>query len=150
MTKKIILIACVSKKSEKKAKAKELYISQLFKSSFSYANKQNPDKIFILSALHHLLDIDTEIEPYNVTLSNVPKNKRKPRLKILTSVERKEWGKKVLDQLSKQTDLKNDEFIVLAGKEYLKPIIKSISHLVNPLNGLRQGERVKFLNDNSI
>ena len=80
MTKKIILIACVSKKRGKKAKAKDLYISQLFKSSLTFAYKQNPDKIFILSALHHLLDIDQEIEPYNVTLSNVPKAKRVPGL----------------------------------------------------------------------
>jgi len=149
MTRKIILIACVSQKGDKKAKAKDLYISQLFKSSLNYANKQNPDKLFILSALHHLLDINKEIKPYNVTLSNVPKDKRKPGLKILTSAEKKMWGKKVIEQLSKQTDLKNDEFIVLAGQAYIKPIRNSISHLADPLSGLRQGERVKFLNDNS-
>ena len=148
MTKKIILIACVSQKGDKKAKAKDLYISQLFKSSLAFANKQNPDKIFILSALHHLLDIDQEIEPYNVTLSSVPKAKRKPGLKILTSEEKVNWGKKVVEQLSKQTDLQNDEFMVLAGQEYIKPIINSIPHFQNPLNGLRQGERVKFLNEN--
>ena len=148
MTKKIILIACVSQKGDKKAKAKDLYISQLFKSSLAFANKQNPDKIFILSALHHLLDIDKEIEPYNVTLSNVPKAKRKPELKILTQTEKIIWGKKVVEQLSEQTDLQNDKFIILAGQEYIKPIINSIPHLTNPLNGLRQGERVKFLNEN--
>jgi len=148
MTKKIILIACVSQKGDKKTKAKNLYISQLFKSSLAFANKQNPDKIFILSALHHLLDIDQEIEPYNVTLSNVPKAKRKPELKILTSEEKVNWGKKVVEQLSEQTDLQNDEFIILAGQEYIKPIINSIRHFKNPLNGLRQGERVKFLNEN--
>lgn len=148
MAKKIILIACVSQKADKKTKAKDLYISQLFKSSLAFAIKQNPDKIFILSALHHLLDIDQEIEPYNVTLSNIPKAKRKPGLKILTSEEKVNWGKTVLNQLSKQTDLQNDEFIILAGQEYIKPIFKNILHFKNPLNGLRQGERVKFLNEN--
>lgn len=147
MTKKIILIACVSQKGNKKAKAKDLYISQLFKTTLAFANRQNPDKIFILSALHHLLDIDKEIEPYNVTLSNVPKAKRKPELKILTPSEKIVWGKKVVGQLSEQTDLQNDEFIILAGQEYIKPIINSIPHLTNPLNGLRQGERVNFLNE---
>ena len=147
MPKIIVLIACVSKKGDKATKARDLYISQLFKSSLTYANKQKPDKIFVLSALHHLLDIDQEIEPYNVTLSNVPKVKRKPGLKILTPEEKINWGKKVIDQLSKQTDLQNDEFIILAGREYIKPIINSISHYTNPLNGLRQGERVKFLNE---
>jgi len=148
--KQIILIACVSLKGDKKAKAKDLYKSALFKSSLAYAYKLNPDKIFILSALHHLLDLETEIEPYNVTLSNVPKDKRKAGLKILNSTEKKEWGKKVIKQLAEQADLKNDNFLVLAGQEYIKPIIGNISHLTNPLYGLRQGERVKFLNENSL
>lgn len=150
MTKKIILIACVSKKGNVKAKAKDLYISTLFKTSLAYAYKQNPDKIFILSALHHLLKIDKEIEPYNVTLSNVPKNKRKPGLKILTQSEKKEWGKKILEQLAEETDLMKDEFIILARQEYIKPIENSIYNFSNPLKGLGQGKRVKFLNDNSI
>ena len=148
--KQIILIACVSQKGDEKAKAKDLYKSSLFKCSLAYANKLNPDMIFILSALHCLLDLDQEIEPYNVTLSNVPKDKRKAGLKILDPAEKKEWGKKVIEQLSQQTDLKNDNFIILAGQEYIKPIIDGISHLTNPLKGLRQGERVKYLNDNSL
>src|SRR5690554_747930 len=126
--KQIILIACVSKKGDKKTKAKDLYKSSLFKSSLTYAYKLNPDKIFILSALHHLLDLDKEIEPYNVTLSNIPKDKRKAGLKILSTSEKKEWGKKVIEQLAEQADLKNDNFIILAGQEYIKPIIDSISH----------------------
>lgn len=148
--KKIILIACVSKKGDKKAKAKDLYKSTLFKSSLAYAYKLNPDKIFILSALHHLLDLDKEIEPYNVTLSNVPKEKRKPELKILNLAEKKEWGKQVIEQLSKQTDLENDTFIILAGQEYIKPIHESIPNLVKPLDGLRQGERLKFFNEHPL
>lgn len=149
MGNKIILIACVSQKIDKKSKAKDLYISQLFKSSLAFAKKQNPDKIFILSALHHLLDLDEEVEPYNVTLSNIPKAKRKEGLRILTADEKLGWGRKVLEQLSKHTNLQNDEFIVLAGKEYIKPIQSSITHFINPLNGLKQGERVKYLNENS-
>jgi len=128
-------------------KAKDLYKSALFKSSLAYACKLNPDKIFILSALHHLLDLDKEIEPYNVTLSNVPKDKRKLGLKILSTSEKKEWGKKVIKQLAEKSDLKNDNFIILAGQEYIKPIIDNISRFTNPLKGLRQGERVKFLKD---
>jgi hypothetical protein len=145
--KQIILIACVSQKADKKMKAKDLYKSALFKSSLAYACKLNPDKIFILSALHHLLDLDKEIEPYNVTLSNVPKDKRKLGLKILSTSEKKEWGKKVIKQLAEKSDLKNDNFIILAGQEYIKPIIDNISRFTNPLKGLRQGERVKFLKD---
>ena len=144
---RIVLIACVSKKLDKTAMAKDLYISQLFKSSLGYAKKQKPDKIFILSALHHLLKLDDVIEPYNVTLSNIPKNKRKAGLKILSSVEKVAWGNKVIDLLSMETDLLNDEFIILAGQEYIKPLLNRISKLTNPLEGLKQGQRVKYLNE---
>lgn len=146
--KKIVLIACVSQKGDKKAKAKDLYRSTLFKSSLAYAYKLKPDRIFILSALHHLIGIEEEIAPYDVTLSNIPKGKRKPGLRILTKEEKVEWGKKVLDQLTRLVDLTNDDFVILAGQEYIKPIEDAIPHLINPLKGLRQGERVKFLKDN--
>lgn len=145
---KIILISCASQQGSVKAKAKYLYSSPLFKLSWEYATKQNPDKIFILSGLHYLLDIDKEIEPYDVTLSNVSKAKRKPGQIILSSKEKLEWGKKIIEQLSNETDLQNDEFIVLAGQEYIKPIIKEILHCENPLAGLRIGERLKFLKEN--
>jgi len=143
--KTVVLIACVSKKFDKKAKAKDLYISPLFTNSLAYAHSLNPDKIFILSAMHHLLDLEKEIEPYDVTLSIVPKKKRKAGLKVLNAKEKKEWGEKVIEMLTAQTDLKNDNFIVLAGQEYIKQIINSISHFTNPLEGLRQGERLNFL-----
>jgi len=146
---KIVLIACVSQKGKSKAKAKDLYKSALFKYSLAYAYSIKPDKIFILSALHHLLDPETEIAPYDVTLSNVPKNKRKPGLKVLNTEEKDEWGKKVIEQLSQQTDLKNDRFVILAGQEYINPIIKDIEYFNLPLEGLRYGERLAFLKKHS-
>ncbi len=145
---KIVLIACVSQKLNKKAKAKDLYTSQLFKYSLAYAHSLNPDKIFILSALHHLLDLEMEIEPYNVTLSNIPKSKRKEGLIVLSQAEKIEWSKKVVKMLSEQTDLQYDQFILLAGQEYIKPIKPYIKNLDDRLHGLRQGERVKCLKAN--
>ena len=62
MTKKIILISCVSQKLSHRAKAKDLYISTLFTLNRKYAEKLNPDKIFVLSAKHGLLDMEQEIE----------------------------------------------------------------------------------------
>jgi hypothetical protein len=141
----IVLIACVSQKKNIKAKAKELYVSTLFKYSLKYAYSLKPDKVFILSALHHLLDLDKEIEPYNVTLSNVPKAKRKPGLKVLNAEEKKIWGKEVIRMLSMQSDLQHDKFIVLAGQEYIKPIQAHIRYLDDRLLGLPQGKRVAYL-----
>lgn len=143
--KQIVLIACVSKKGDKKAKARDLYRGPLFINSLAYAQSLNPEKIFILSALYYLLDLDEVIEPYNVTLSNVPAKKRKPGLRLLNASEKKEWGAKVIELLSERVDLKNDKFIFLAGQEYIKPLRSSIVNLENPLDKLRQGERVSFL-----
>lgn len=143
--KQIVLISCVSKKRDERAKVKDLYISELFKSSLAYAHSLNPDKIFILSALHHLVSLNEEIEPYNATLSNVAKSKRKAGLKVLNPAEKKEWGKKVIAQLTEQADLKNDNFIFLAGQAYIKPLAYKFPNCEEPLKGLRQGERVPFL-----
>ena len=143
--KKIILIACSDQKKEIKSKAEELYISDLFKKSLVYAKMQKPDKIFILSALHHLVPLYKEIEPYNVTLSYVTPKKRKPGLKMLSSKEKLEWGKNIIEGLSKEADLKRDFFVILAGQEYIKPIINDLSNWQNLLKGLRQGQRKKFL-----
>lgn len=146
--KKIVLIACVSKKKPFKAKAKDLYISQLFKSSLAYAYSLKPDKIFILSALHHLLDLEKKIEPYDFTLSNIPKSKRKHGLRVLNPSEKIEWGKKVVEMLLKQADLQNDQFIILGGQEYIKPIKPFIKNIDDRLKGLGIGGRISFLKNN--
>lgn len=141
--KQIVLISCVSRKGTTKAKAKDLYKSPLFTNSLAYGQALKPDKIFILSAYYHLLDLDQEIEPYDVTLSYVSPEKRKknPKLKVLTKIEAKEWGKKVLKQLGEVADLKNDTFIILAGQSYLKPIQNGLTKIEEPLKGIIQGKR---------
>lgn len=145
--KRIVLISCVSKKGTIKAKAKDLYKGPLFRNSLAYGQSLKPDKIYILSALYHLLELDNEIEPYNVTLSYIsPKQREKsPDLKILSKAERKQWGEKVLEQLSEIADLRNDKFIILAGQSYMAPIRDGLVNIEEPLKGLKQGERVKFL-----
>jgi hypothetical protein len=143
--KKIVLIACVSKKKKEKSPAKDLYTSTLFTYSLKYAYTLKPDKILILSALHHLLDLETEIESYDVTLSNVPKAKRRTGLKVLNAEEKKIWGNEVIRMLSKHSDLQHDKFIVLAGQEYIKPIKEHIRYLDDRLHGLPQGKRVAYL-----
>lgn len=152
----IVLISCVNEKLSHKAKAKEMYISPLFKYSLLYAERLmrglktiKPDKIFILSAKYWLLDLDDEIEPYDETLSNVPKKQRvkKPNLKVLSKKEREEWAKKVLQQLQEKYDLNSDEIIFLAGKRYLENLIPYIKNKKDVLEGKRIGQRMKFLKE---
>lgn len=147
--KRIVLISCASKKEKAKSKAKDLYISAIFKSSLAYGISLKPDLIFILSAKHHLLDLEETILPYDVTLSYIsPKQKaKKPNLKVLTKEEASEWGKVVILKLSEIADLKNDEFIIIAGQPYVIPLADSLHKISEPLKGVIQGKRLNKLKE---
>lgn len=149
--KNIVLIACAAKKGKVKVQAKDLYQSALFKNSLAYAKKLNLDKIYILSALYGVVNLEDEIEPYNVTLCQVGekiKNK-KPDLTSLTKEEVKSWGSKVISQLEfLGNDIENDNFIMLAGLPYINPLRNSLKNIEEPLKDLRLGERIKFLKEN--
>lgn len=114
---RIALISCVSKKQDlapgQKVYAKDLYISSLFKKAWTYAEKRiKPDRIYILSAEHHLLSPDTKVGSYNKTLNT------------MTASERNAWASKVLDQMRKEgLDIQHDTFYLLAGKNYYKYLV---------------------------
>lgn len=147
--KRIVLISCVSRKGKTRAKAKDLYKGPLFTNSLAYGQSLNPDKIFILSAHYHLLELEREIEPYDVTLSYISpdKKKKKPNLKVLSKAEARLWGQKVLEQLSKESDLKKDTFIILAGQSYIEPIRNGLIFIEEPLKGLTQAKRPSKLKE---
>ncbi|MDY0385692.1 MAG: hypothetical protein RBT65_00900 [Methanolobus sp.] len=130
-----VLISCVSKKLEHKAKAEDLYVSTLFKYNLQYAKSMGADKIFILSAKHGLLGFEEEIEPYNQTLNN------------MGTGEIRIWAKKVLSQLKESTDIKNDHFVFLAGDKYRKFLLPHISSYEIPLEGMRIGEQLQYLKE---
>ena len=132
--KKYVLIQCckTKRKEPRKFKACELYIGDLFKKSMAYAKSLSPDKIFILSAKHYLLELDKKIEYYDKTLDR----------KV---AKRREWAKKVLDELRKITDLKKDKFIFLASEKYRKYILPEIENKCIPLEGLKNGQQLQWL-----
>lgn len=132
---RIVLISCASKKLSYRARAKDIYISQLFKLNLNYAKNLNPDKIFILSAKHGLLDLDTEIEPYNKTLNK------------MIDEQIKQWADKIISDLEKISDLKKDEIIFLAGERYRRYLIPHISNYKIPLEGLGIGKQLKYLKE---
>ncbi|MBE0662065.1 MAG: hypothetical protein IH597_06315 [Bacteroidales bacterium] len=134
--KKIILISCVSKKLEHKAKAKDLYISPLFVKNLQYAETLNPDQIYILSAKYGLLHLNDEIESYDVTLNN------------MSTLQIREWAEGVLNQLRLVTDLEYDEFIFLAGNNYRKYLLPHLKHYNLPMEGLSIGKQLQWLTKN--
>ena len=133
MVKKVVLISCVSKKLNYKARAEDLYISPLFRYSLAYSRKLNPDAIFILSAKYGLVDLDEIIEPYDETLIG----KRADEIK--------KWSENVIIQISGRCDLKKNKFIFLAGANYRKYILSHIIDYEILLKGLGIGEQLSFL-----
>ncbi len=133
--KRIVLISCVSKKLNHKTKARDLYISPLFKLNLRYAKSLNPDKIFILSAKYGLVDLDEEIEPYDLTLNKMSSN------------EIRSWAEKAIGDLKNVSNLQEDEFIFLAGEKYREYLIPQIKNYKAPLKSLGIGKQLKFLTE---
>lgn len=135
MRKQIVLISCVSQKLPHRARARDLYISTLFKLNLKYAEKLTPDEIFILSAKYGLLKLEQEIEPYEQTLNN------------MRSSEIQAWATHVLDQINEICSIENSEFTFLAGDKYRKFILPHIRNYNIPLEGLRIGEQLQKLKE---
>ena len=132
---RIVLLSCVSKKLDTKSRARDLYISPLFRYALKYAESLDTDKIFILSAKYGLVGLDEEIEPYELTLNG------------MKSIEKKVWADNVLKQLASESDLDNDEFVFLAGENYRKYLVLHIKNYNVPMQGLGIGKQLKFLKD---
>jgi len=131
--KKVVLLSCTSQKLPRRATARELYISPLFKFSLRYAESLKPNSIFILSAKYGLLDLETWVEPYDLTLN------------ALTSREIRGWADRVLAQLGEQADLQKDLFIFLAGVKYRELLLSHIKRYEIPMQGLSIGRQLQFL-----
>ena len=77
----IAFISCVKNKLQGEHKAKDLYVSDFFKKSINYCLTTH-DKVCILSAKYGLLELDTIIKDYDMTLNDFSKsesfNKEEP------------------------------------------------------------------------
>lgn len=130
---KIALISCTKSKKDYACIASEMYSeSTTFKYSYKYA-ELIADKIYILSAKYGLLETNKVIEPYDLTLNN------------MKSKEVTKWGYKVIEQMEKEFDLINDEFIILAGKIYYKELLGRINNYFIPLQHENMYTRVPTL-----
>jgi hypothetical protein len=129
MVRTVVLISCVKRKKSKPAKARELYDSTLFRAQKAYAEKFG-NGWYILSAKHGLLNPETEIEPYEETLTTAGVS------------HRRHWAKEVFAEIEKCT--KADDLIVItAGDAYcrfLVPLLEQRGNIVRrPVKGLSMG-----------
>ncbi|HEY8158437.1 MAG TPA: hypothetical protein VIF10_06995 [Methylobacter sp.] len=135
MKKRIALISCVKTKLPYRAKARDLYISPLFKLNLKYAKKLAPDEIFILSAEHGLLSLEDEIEPYEKTLNK------------MRSSEVQIWANNVHQQLKEVCSLDESEFIFLAGVKYRNHLLPYMINYEIPLKDLQFGKQLQKLKE---
>ncbi|MGQ9858530.1 MAG: DUF6884 domain-containing protein [Thermodesulfobacteriota bacterium] len=131
----IALISCVSKTLSHKAKARDLYISPLFKMTLRYARQLSPEGVSILSAKYALVELDEEIEPYDTTLNT------------MSARERKSWASKVLSQLQEHCDLGKDHFVILAGQNYRQYLLPHLKSYEVPMADLPIGNQLQFLKE---
>ncbi|NLW49210.1 MAG: hypothetical protein GXY86_17995, partial [Firmicutes bacterium] len=89
--------------------------------------------VFILSAKYGLLEENDRISPYEFTLKQLPYNRRV------------DWAQYVLKQLRPKCDIDNDEFIILAGKDYYETILPELKYYSLPLEHLSMGQRISAL-----
>lgn len=135
---KIVLLSCTKSKLDKPSQAQDLYsASPMFQKTLEYGKALHPDKMFILSAKHHLVPLTKVLEPYDKTLKEMSKD------------EKEKWGEEVYKQMKQhKINPEKDTFIMLTGSEYMKPLTKYIpeEHMEMPMEGKRFGERLKWLN----
>jgi hypothetical protein len=135
---KVVLLSCTKSKTKHAAPAQELYsASPMFQKTLEYGKSLKPDKMFILSAKHHLVPLTKTLEPYDKTLKEMPK------------AEKEQWGEETIKQMrSSGINPEKDTFVFLTGSEYMKPFTQYIpdGNIEKPMEGKRFGERLKWLN----
>lgn len=138
----IVLLSCTKSKLNYPAPAKDLYsASPMFQKTLKYGESLKPDRMYILSAKHHLVPLDKILKPYDKTLKDMP------------AVEKTTWGEETANQMIKLgLDLSKDKFIFLTGNEYLKPLLRFIppKNIITPLAGKKFGERLSWLNSQIV
>jgi hypothetical protein len=128
----IALVSCAAQKLDRPAPAAELYTSPLFRASRRRA--EQCDHWYVLSALHGLVAPTQIIAPYDRTLAD------------LARAGREEWGRRVATALVAELgELRDIEFLVLAGERYCEPLRQHIPRMVEPLRGMMIGRRLQFL-----
>lgn len=132
---RIGLVGCVKSKRAEPAAAMDLYTSNLFVGRRRWVER-SCDRWYVLSALHGLLDPETQIEPYDVAL----KDAGRP--------ERRAWSRRVLGQLRDELGgLEGHTFELHAGSDYLDygiaaGLMAAGATVDRPFEGLSLGEQL--------
>jgi hypothetical protein len=131
------VVGCVKQKLATPAQACEFYTSSLFRGRRAFVER-TCERWYVLSALHGLVEPESVLEPYDVSLARASRS------------ERRKWSAMVVRSLgssfSGQPDL---QFEVHAGADYREFGLVDGLHalgaeVVVPAAGLTQGEQLRF------
>lgn len=134
---RVALVSCVGKKRSGVHAAENIYVSDWFNKAKGYAI-DNYDNWHILSAKHHLLNPETEIEYYELYLPKTPLDYRR------------KWAKQVYSQIKSlySTDTEIHVFAGESYRRYLTPLLENEGYSVTvPLKGLGIGKQLKWFVD---
>lgn len=126
-----IFLSCVKSKRDYECATKDMYISDLFKKSYRYAETLGGN-IYILSAKYGLLEPNDVIAPYNQTLVTA---------NIAT---RKRWAYMVCKQMERKGIDYSEQAIFLCGKHYREFVMRKFKNATAPLSCMGIGEQLKF------
>lgn len=124
------LVACGKGKLDRPAPARELYNGALFRKASAYC-EATYDGWFILSAKHGLIDPETVVAPYDLSLSH------------LSPDERRAWAKRVVADLRRR-DLMDATLHLHAGEKYARPLAPLLGATDRPLIGLGIGRQLAW------
>lgn len=131
----IIFISCVKNKMTHPCVARDMYTSDLFKKSLSYAEQlYESATVYILSAKYGLLELDQQIEPYELTLNTMNKQ------------QRREWADKVLMQCKEKGISFDEEAMFLCGNKYREFLMSEFKNSTAPLEHMGIGKQLAFYN----
>ncbi len=123
------LISCSAQKLGHAAEARELYSSTMFRLSLAHAERHCAE-VYVLSALHGLVELDTVLAPYNQRLGD--------------KADREAWGRRVLTELKHRH--KPGPVEVLAGRSYSDALVWPAGWSTSePLRGMKLGARLSWL-----
>ena len=129
--KTVVLLSCVRKKRNYRTKAEDLYISPWFNLALRYAKSLDPEKILILSAKHGVLDLEQEVDPYELSLRQ------------LSNIDKRFWAERVLEALNTYSSVATTRYIIIAGEAYRKYLIPHLGNVDIPLKGLGIGKQLQ-------
>lgn len=134
---RFVVISCGKKKRARRSAAREIYTGPHFRAQRAFAEALGETYV-ILSAKHGVLDPETEIDPYDVSISD------------LSRTERDAWGRRAARAIRERLE-PGQTVVVTAGKGYRDAIRLYLERggalPLEPIRTLGMGRQMKWLRD---